>query len=270
MVASLALSKQGSSTNLSEKDIIECTQAAPATVASLVEDLSALGGVPGITLLVHSSLSQLGWVCGGPVAVILALEMILSAEGTLVMPTHSGELSDPSQWQDPPVPRSWWDLIRQSMPAYTPDLTPSRSMGAIPECFRKQQGVLRSGHPQVSFAAWGKHASRVVENHSLDFSLSENSPVAKVYEMDGWILQLGVDYYTNTSLHLAEYRAAFAGKKHQLNGAPVLVNGQRVWVSLQDIEFDTSDFQVIADAFAQETGLIKTGRFAQSMASLMP
>jgi aminoglycoside 3-N-acetyltransferase len=85
----------------SESDAIQRTQGDPATLQSLKADLSALGVAPGMTLLVHSSLSALGWVCGGPVAVILALESVLGPSGMLVMPTHSGDLSDPAEWENP-------------------------------------------------------------------------------------------------------------------------------------------------------------------------
>ena len=53
---------------MSEKEIVEKTEV-PATVESLQADLHALGVEPGMVVLVHSSLSAMGWVCGGSVAV---------------------------------------------------------------------------------------------------------------------------------------------------------------------------------------------------------
>lgn len=47
-------------------------------------------------------------------------------------------------------------------------------VGTIPESFRRQDGALRSSHPQVSFVARGRNAEFVTSNHSLN-SLSEKS-----------------------------------------------------------------------------------------------
>ena len=54
-----------------EADAIQKAGDMPGTVDLLAQHLTRLGVQPGMTLLVHSSLSALGWICGGPVAVIL-------------------------------------------------------------------------------------------------------------------------------------------------------------------------------------------------------
>jgi aminoglycoside 3-N-acetyltransferase len=245
-------------------------QPAPATVESLRDDLVALGIEPGMTLLVHSSLSALGWVCGGAVAVILALESALEETGTLVMPTHSGDLSDPGLWENPPAPQAWWETIRQTMPAFDPDMTPTRGMGVIPETFRKQRGVLRSNQPRDSFAARGPHAGFITANHSLAFGLGDGSPLARLYDCDARVLLLGVGHGNNTSLHLAEYRGEFAGKRQTTNSAPLMVDGRRQWMTFQDFETDTSDFERIGADFARDTGMEIVGKVAGATGRLFP
>jgi aminoglycoside 3-N-acetyltransferase len=229
-------------------------ETAPVTVDSLSDDLRALGLQAGMLVLVHSSLSALGWVCGGPVAVIEALENVLGPDGTLVMPTHSGDLSEPSYWENPPVPESWWPVIRATMPAFQPDLTPTRGMGAIAECFRKQAGVQRSAHPAVSFAARGPLAEVITAGHTLAASLGAGSPLDHLYAQDGWVLLLGVGHGNNTSLHLAEYRADFPGKRIVQQGAPVLVDSVRQWVTYDDLDFDDEDFPQIGAVFEAAGG----------------
>jgi len=92
---------------MSEKKIIK-KSTEPVTIEILEKDLYKIGLREGMIVLLHSSLSSIGWTCGGAVSVILALENILGSDGTLVMPSHSGYLSDPKNWKNPPVPESWW------------------------------------------------------------------------------------------------------------------------------------------------------------------
>lgn len=256
--------------SMTEHDAVSATPGMPATVDSIRNDLAALGVSKGMVLLVHSSLSSLGWVCGGPVAVVLALEEALGPRGTLVMPSYSSDLSEPSYWKHPPVPEAWWPTIRQAMPAYDPDLTPTQYVGAIPECFRNQKGTRRSPHPSDSFAARGRHSKAIVDHHSLDFPMGDDSPLARIYDLGGSVLLLGTTFQCASSLHLAEYRALYPKKKETRQGAPVIRDGRREWVEFTDFECDDSDFAAVGAAFSDETGLVKTGRVATASAHLLP
>jgi len=255
---------------MSEADVIKASSEGPLTQANLKESLLSVGVRPGMVLICHSALSKIGWVVGGPVALILALEDILGSEGTLIMPAHSGDLSDPADWSNPPVPEGWKKIIRQTMPAYDPDLTPTRAIGRTAETFRKQAGVLRSGHPQFSFAAWGKAAHEITKNHGLDFGLGDQSPLARIYDLGGWILLLGVGQESNTSLHLAEYRADFGSKKEIKQGAPMLVDGVRSWVHLREYDEQSDKFPDIGSAFQEAGGITLEGKIGNAQTLLIP
>ena len=242
----------------------------PATVESLQADLAALGVKAGTVLMVHSSLSVLGYVAGGPPTVIEALIGALGPAGTLVMPTHSGDLSDPAEWRAPPVPPAWHQTMRDSMPAYDPAVTPTWHMGAVAENFRTQPGVKRSAHPRQSCAARGSDADRIVGHHALDCGMGEQSPLARLYDFGASILLLGVLHDRNTSLHLAEYRARFPSKRIAPAGSPVMIDGARRWHVVDDLAFNDDDFAELGLDYERETGLVAIGRVGQATARLMP
>ena len=240
----------------------------PATVHSLAADLAALGVTEGMTLMVHSSLSALGYVAGGAQSVVEALRQAVGAHGTLMMPTHSADLSDPAAWMNPPIPKDWWDTVRDTMPAYDPATTPTRGMGAIVECFRSSPDATRSAHPTVSACAVGSQASQLTADHTFASGLGDGSPQARLYELDGSVLLLGVGHGNNTSLHLSEHRAAPSHAPRQTVGSPMLVDGEREWVTAELLAEDESDFARIGEAFAR-TGLQATGQVGLGTAHLM-
>lgn len=223
------------------------------TRASLALDLKTFIN-PGDTILLHTSLRSLGFVVGGAETVIEALLDVLTPSGTLVVPTHTGDNSDPSNWQFPPVPESWWQEIRDTTPAYDPRTSRTRGMGVLPELLRTWPGALRSAHPQTSFAAIGENAEFITSGHALDCMMGEQSPLAKLEELGAKVVLLGVGFDVCTTLHLAEYR--WEGAETAINSFAANVNGKREWISVEDIAVKDHDFEQLGKDY-QKTGRIR-------------
>lgn len=239
----------------------------PQTRESLTAGLRALGVRPGSVLLVHASLRSLGWVCGAAQAVVQALLDAVGPTGTLVVPTHTPMNTDPDDWTNPPVPPQWGPVVRTHMPAFDPRITPSRWMGAVAEQLRTWPDAVRSDHPQVSFAALGPAAAVIVADHARTDMLGEHSPLARVYDLAGDVLLLGVGHDSNTSLHLAEYRQP-APPRARTGSAVRTGDGGRAWVWWEDVATEEDDFPAIGAALA-EAGLIRSGPVGAATAQLM-
>ncbi len=237
-----------------ERKIVESTKN-PITKNGLLKDLREAGVSAGDTLIVHSSMKKIGWIVGGAVTAIGALMEAVTKDGTLVMPTQSTDNGEPSHWRAPAVPEAWWDIIRDEMPPYDPITTPTRKMGIIPETFRKYPKVYRSPHPQASFAAWGKNAKHVVTIHPSYDVFGENSPLARLYELEAKILLIGIEYSSNTSLHHAEFKANLPNAPMIEKGAAILENGMRVWTTWEELDYNDDDFPQIGQEFEKAKGL---------------
>jgi aminoglycoside 3-N-acetyltransferase len=237
------------------------------TKDSIAEDLIELGVKKGMNVIVHSSLSSMGWVCGGPVALIEALMEVITEEGMLVMPTQSSGLSNPEQWENPPVPKEWWDTIKETMPAYDPAKTPTRAMGKVPELFRTYPGVSRSEHPTLSFAAWGNKKEEIIHPHPINDGFGKASPLGRMVENDFYVLFIGVGHDSNTSLHLAEH--ADPNIKEQIQYAPIMENGVRVWKEYKEVAYDSDRFEEIGKMY-EKTGTVNEGKIGLAEAKLFP
>ena len=219
--------------------------------------LKKVGVRKGQTIMVHTSLSSLGFVCGGAQVVIEALLESVGADGTIVMPSQSWKNLDPTagvHWEEP---EAWWQMIRDNWPAYNRDITPTNTMGAVAEMFRKWPGTFRSDHPARSVAANGKYAQYLTSDHDLSNIFGEGSPIGKLYELDGYVLLIGVGYDKNTSLHLADVRADYPGKHDCLEYSAIMENGERVWKGYRTLFVDGEDFDQIGAAFEKECSVQK-------------
>jgi aminoglycoside 3-N-acetyltransferase len=116
--------------------------------ASLLDDLSRIGLREGDQVMVHAAMSQIGWIEGGPEALIRALQRTVGSAGLLLMPTFNhGEPFSPG-----------------GVGYYDPRTTPSSS-GRLSDVFWRQMKVFRSLSPTHPFAAWGTGAETLVAEH---------------------------------------------------------------------------------------------------------
>lgn len=230
--------------------------------------LKDIGVRKGQAIMVHTSLSSLGYVCGGAQSVIEALMESVGGDGTIMMPTQSWKNLDPSTgvyWQEP---EAWWSAIREYIPAYDKRITPTNTMGAVSEMFRQWPGTLRSDHPARSVAAWGRYAQYLTENHDLSDIFGDRSPIGRLYELDGYVLLVGVGYDKNTSLHLADARAEYPGKHMVTESSAIRIDGQRIWKSYETLAVDGEDFSAIGEAFEQ-TGKVRHVSLGNGNLSMM-
>jgi aminoglycoside 3-N-acetyltransferase len=186
-------------------------------------------------------MGNLGWMPGGAQAIIEALLEVVGQSGTLMMPAFSGDLSDPAEWKYPAAPPDKIGIIRDSMPAFDPERTPTKSMGTVAELFRNWPGVRRSGHPQSSFAAFGRAAEQLLACHGLSNRFGPNSPLQKLVDLEGKVLLLGAPRDTISLFHLTQHLVEFTTKVNK--AAPMLVGCRREWVKYEDVEYPIQWFE---------------------------
>jgi aminoglycoside 3-N-acetyltransferase len=201
-------------------------------------------------VVVHSSLSSIGWMDGGAETVIAAALDVLGSDGLLVLPTFNF-----------------------SVHPFDVELTPSK-MGAISEAGRLHKEAIRSWHPSHSVAAIGPRAGQLVWRHIENGATGVGSPLDRVAKWGGWVLLLGVTHTTNTTIHVGETYSDFPG--HTIGYSPispksvaVITPGRhKVHVTLTAAPGCSQRFGAI-DAVVRERGQIVDGRVGDARCLLM-
>lgn len=239
----------------------------PKTERSLRKDLVSLGAKGEMTLMVHSSLSSIGWVLGGPSTVVRVLLDVLGEKGTLVMSSATPHCSDPASWTNPQLPEAWLEEVREHLPVFDRQTTPT-SRGAIPEAFRTWPGTLRSNHPLESVCVRGALASEITRAHPLAFSQGREGPYGKLYELDSRILLLGVGFNRCTALHFAE--SLVEKRRVKDERFPTLDHGRRVWVEVRNVADDNdTHFPIIGQKYVS-AGRARQGPIGEAQSTLFP
>jgi len=105
----------------------------------VIDAFKRAGLKDGQSVIVHTSLKSIGYVCGGAQIIIESLIECVGKEGNITMPTQSWKNLDPKTGVHYNEPESWWQTIRENYPAYNKDITPTNTMGAVAEMFRRGQ-----------------------------------------------------------------------------------------------------------------------------------
>lgn len=233
--------------------------------ADLRDGWRAAGVAEGMAVMVHSSLSALGYVEGGAAAVADSLCAAVGPSGTICAPVFTGQVADPSHFHSGSADASLW-RCRGAVARFSADL-PS-TMGAVPEAVRAMPDSRRSSHPQVSVAAVGARAAEVVNRHRLGFAIGRDSPFGALHDLDGHILLVGVGHDRNTFLHYAE--SLTERPRLKLRRFPYLVDGERVWVEVFDVgDDDEGHFPVVGGEFEVSAG-IRPVRIGNAWCRLLP
>ncbi|HEU4630644.1 MAG TPA: AAC(3)-IV family aminoglycoside N-acetyltransferase [Gemmatimonadaceae bacterium] len=212
---------------------------------TLVTQLRALGVEPGGVLLVHTSFRAVRPVVGGPAGLVAALREALGPDGTLVMP-------------------AWGDDDDTPFDAAT---TPAAAdLGVVAGTFWRLPGVVRSPH-NFAFAAAGPAAERVTAGPLPLPPHGPGSPVARVHDLDGQLLLLGVGHDANTTLHLAELLggAPYRTPKHCTVRGP---DGRPVRVDYGENDHCCARF-ALADGWLRERALQREGPVGHAHARLV-
>jgi len=214
----------------------------PASQSGLEEQLLALGVTPGAILLTHCAFSRVGPVEGGPAGLCRALQAALGPAGTLVMPSMTDD--------DDTV--------------FDPRTTRCGGMGIVADTFWRLPGVLRSDSPHA-IAACGPQASRITAPHPIDFPHGLDSPVGRVFELDGQVLLLGVGHGADTTIHLAE---ALAGVRYRRpKHAWALVGGAITRIAYGEIDHCCQNFTLV-DGWLDVAGLQRRGQVGSAPSRL--
>jgi aminoglycoside 3-N-acetyltransferase len=226
------------------------------TESSIASGLRELGLNESSAVLVHASLRSFGHVEGGAQAVC---EALAGTCGTVLMYAGTWELTGVPAPPGLVRPHNAyynadsWDAFDAALAAavpFSPDLPVDRWLGRIAETFRQDFPHERGDHPLMSFLAVGSDARRLVSAQRLDWPLG---PIEELALLGGYVLQLGVDHTSNTTIHLAEQRLGRSRFYRYAKAAP------GVWMELPNISGDSDRFDAIEPELAAVTREVRIG-----------
>ena len=206
------------------------------TQRELTGALREVGVGRGDMVMMHASVKAVGRVMGGPNVIIQAVLDALTPDGTLMMYAGWNDIPDFTSELPPDERQRYLD----EHPPFDPATARAvRDHSILAEFFRTWPVAQRSLNAEASMSAVGAKAEWLTRDHPSDYGYGAGSPLAKLAESGGKVLMLGAPLDTITLLHYAENRAKLRHKAVVRYSYPVLRDGEKVWIDVED--FNTGD-----------------------------
>ena len=199
-----------------------------------------------VPVIAHASLHAFGRVDGGAETL---LQTLLQSVAALIMPTHtySTMITPTTGPSNNGIMYGTGQDLNRMAEFYSNAMPADRLMGQTPELLRQRPDAKRSIHPILSFA--GMRANKAIASQTMEEPFA---PIRMFAEADGWVVLLGVDHTSNTTIHYAE---RLAGRK-QFTRWALTENGI---VDCPNFPGDSSGFQVLEKDMEPYTKKLQLG-----------
>ncbi|QWC00341.1 AAC(3) family N-acetyltransferase [Mycoplasmatota bacterium] len=209
----------------------------PITKADILSALKYLGIHSGSKLEVHASLSAFGFIVNKQYDVLDALIETIK-DGVIIVPAHTSEMTNPRDWENPPVPKDWIPIIEENRKPFDASLFIPERVGIIAKSFLLYPGVKRTNHPEVSLAVYNKTNDSTWLDHGFD-DRDLIHPLYKLKQEKGKILMMGTDFYTCSSIHLTEFMSQYSTIDYY--DYHIVIDGKPIKKTITTKYFDDDD-----------------------------
>lgn len=153
-----------------------------------------------------------------------------------------------------------------------------REFGRYPERLRTWPGSRRSGHPEVSFCAWGPVADELLAEPADGDPWGTDGPLGRLVQRDGQVIMIGAPLKTLTLCHHAEAIARVDGRRFREYEMPVRRDTGTEWVRYRTMDtfygalpyWDRPDLAVDSPAGKLSEQAVAAGATAESMINDCP
>lgn len=241
---------------------------------TLATDLRGIGLRPGDTVMAHGAMRAVGPIQGGVDALVDAILDVVGPDGTLMAYTDWNADHLALADETGAVPQE----NRPHVAAFDPRRSrASRDNGILPEWVRSHPDARRSENPGASVAAIGARAEALTKDHGLDYGYGEDTPLARLVELDGKVLMVGAPWDTMTLLHHCEHLAKLPDKRVIRSVVPIARGGVTEWQPFEEFDtevpvvagLDDDYFAAIVQDFVDEHG-VEVMRIGDATSLLVP